>query len=226
MVARGRLLVGFGALALAVGAWVAPVAQGFTWNVKEWKVGPPPVTALAAGESEGAAAALSAGKVVLRGEVLGANKVTIEATVLASVNDKIEQGAANALNPGKLVFEEAKVIEPAECSVNNKKIETNPLSGEIVKVGGVFYDKLTPPVMTPIATVRIEGCALAGNYPLKGEEFGEMSELGGAKPNQPLKFSPAILAAGGGTLTLGVKPAQLTFESKLTLNSGKEFWVE
>jgi hypothetical protein len=226
MVARGRLSVGLGALALVVSAWMAPLAQSFTWNVKEWKPGPPPISALANGEFEGSALALSAGKIVLRGEVLGNNKVTIEATELASAEDRIEQGA-NAKNPGKLLFKKAVVTEPAMCEVAKKEIETTKLTGEIVKVGGVFYDRLRP-VANLIATVTIEGalCPLEGAYPLKGEEFGEMGQLGNPKVNQPMKFSPAILAAGGGAITLGVKAAQLTFESNLSLNNGKEFWVE
>lgn len=227
MVVRGRLLVVL--LMLAMSAWMAPLAQAFTWNVEGWKVGPPPVTALAGGESETVSTTLAAGEITLKGEVL-AEKITIKATELASVNANINQAGAIARDAGQLVFKKAKfTVGPEGCEVNGGNITTRNLVSEVVKPALTVYDKLSPEAGETILVLEIKNCIIAGNFALKGTEFAQMEPLGKQLVEQPLTFSPAILAGAGGAITLGVKPAELTFSAKMALSGGKagsKFWVE
>jgi hypothetical protein len=138
------------AVALSVIGLCATSALAFTWRVEEWKLGPPPVELLVAGESETVEAELTAGTEVSLESEVGATPLEIKATGVKLVaGAKIEQGAANALDEGKFEFTGATVSHPSNCAVKEGKIVWNNLKSEVVSRPRRSMTSSSPPAVAP-----------------------------------------------------------------------------
>jgi len=88
---------------------------------------------------------------------------------------------------------------------------TEPISlkakTEMVGVGTKIYNQYAPAEGSKFASVKIEGCAAAGEYALEGKFAAEMEP--GERVNQPLAFSAKISEEAKTTLTFGGKAATI-----------------
>jgi hypothetical protein len=216
---RSRRLV----LLIVISAFVISAAWGssaeaFIWGIEGSAV-------VEAGESETTSLNLkSATSLVLSGIVAGL-PVELKATGLSGVETKIE--GETARDSGKYKLEGVSLVKPAGCGTSTT-LETKPLKGELVEVGKTLYDKLIPAEGSTLLTLTLTGeCALGGtSIKLTGTEFAQVEPVETRLVEQPLKFSPTILSAAGGSIALGGNAAQLTFEAlaKLKgLQAGQKF---
>lgn len=152
-------------------------------------------------------------------------------TGMEIVEGKLVQNGTTVEGTGKLRLTGVTVDEPAGCKTGST-IETTAIRG-VVAHGNTeatkekLYIKFTPASGETFATLKLEGCAAAGSYPLKGSVYGEMSNLTGVLAvKTQVNFSAAINSSQGGALTFGKEPAVLTASGEGELagaNAGKEW---
>ena len=207
----------FGVVLVAVLAMTAVAASAA--NASEWYIG---ATKLSGSESVKLKAAE---KFTLESKVLGAN-FRFTATTLECEGCTISNPGAKSA--GVLSFSGISVDEPTGCSVASP-IRTNALVDEVImnpSGGEATFDKFTPAEGTTFVTIKITGCAAAGSYPLKGSFTGRTNNTGVAAVEQPITFNAAEQATGGGILTWGPQPANLTGKALSSLsgaNAGNTF---
>jgi hypothetical protein len=156
----------------------------------------------------------------------------VETSIFNGADGEVGRGA------GKLRFTGVTVSEPANCTVENGEVESNPLNSTLIVDPAnpkVVFDKFEPAEgFTGLGVVRVIGeeCAAAGNRPIRGSLYGEMGyEAGTHAVKQPLEFSAAIeeAATGETNLKFASNPAELTGQVITRLSgadAGKEFWVK
>jgi hypothetical protein len=156
--------------ALALSAVVASASQATTWVVSG--------TNLKSGESKAVKIqkeSMETANLAFGGTVLG-TELLIEGTGLEGSGMEIEQvgtgESGKARSHGKLVFTGLTVVKPAGCKIASS-LTTEALQGEVAM--GVseatknnIYEKLAPTSGEKLMTLKIEGCAAAGSYPVKG----------------------------------------------------------
>jgi hypothetical protein len=113
---------------------------------------------------------------------------------------------------GKFKLSGVTVDEPTGCKTP-AEVTTNTMTGKLVenaKLGSKLGITYQPSVGETIASIKLEGCAAAGTYPLKGTMGAETEPLNVFKKVQPFKFSAAAATALGDSLKLGTQAASLT----------------
>jgi hypothetical protein len=144
---------------------------------------------------------------------------------------KIENSGGLGIDSGTLKFTGVTVEKPKNCSVSGGSITTNALNTELIVPAGDTtngYDLFKPATGSEFVTVSITGgtCAVAGNYPVKGEIAGKGNTWGTELVEQPLAFSPTIDGVTGKKLTFGGEPATMEGTALNLLsgaNVGKKF---
>lgn len=206
---------------LAVSAAAASSAQAFKWTIEG--------TTLGSGKFETVSIVHEpTTTVVLHGKVLG-KTIKITATGLASSGAQISQLNNEASDSGALELTGVTVDEPVNCTIKNKQINTFNLVSEVREVDKVIFDHWAPETGTTLANVVIEGCSVAGTYPLKGAIYGTVGSPGFETVSQLQTFSPSTQKSATGSLTLGSEPAELTMRVLISLsgaNIGKKWGYE
>jgi hypothetical protein len=212
---------------LAISAFASASASAAQWTVEGAKI---------KAEGEAASAKLKTGTSgTLTGTLLG-QEFVLTASALKSESGLLFQEGTKATFSGFLSFSGFTVHKPAGCKVK-EPIKTRELTGELVDHAGSehAFARFRPSeikegkkvFIETFATVTVEGCAVAGSYQVKTGlttgVYGEAEKWGTSLAEQPLKFTPAINATPGGTLTLGTSVATLSAEGVNTLTSGKKF---
>jgi hypothetical protein len=164
----------------------------------------------------------------LKGTILGA-ETELTATGVecreSTISNTTVSGETMAVDAGRLRFTGVKVVQPPSCKTS-ETLETEPLSTRLdadSSASGVVYDKFEPTVAAgQFFSVKIEGCAIGGTYPLKGYFYGRAANpTGTLAANQPLIFDATT--NGFGALTFGGKPVTITGELNNELASGEAF---
>lgn len=185
------------------------------------------------GEANGLAVSCAINGVFTLKSTIGLQAVKLKATGVTCPGYKIFDEGGEAKGKGKIKFETVTVEEPAlmpACTVTGGVIQTNELitevwmeEGSATKAFQRFSEAAGGEVL---GEVEIEGCVLAGSYPLKGKIFAEMLHATGENvATESLIFSPAINTGAGGTLKLGIKPAELTGRIDPSLTGGGNWKV-
>ncbi|MGH2938700.1 MAG: hypothetical protein ACRDPE_11345 [Solirubrobacterales bacterium] len=171
----------------------------------------------------------STGNLTLEGTVLGL-KTKLTATGVECVESKIEQVEVEnakkekekmAIDSGKLRFTGVTVDEPEGCSVTGGTVTTEKLNTFVQMDGAKVYDKFQPALGETFVKIPITGCAIAGNIPVTGTDFGLATHLNAKEETvnnltgeefaqQMLTFSGKINEEAGGALKLGGNTATLT----------------
>jgi hypothetical protein len=218
---RAQFTVAFVGALLTIGV-LAVLSQADVWQINGTK--------LKTGASESIGCKIKSAKITLTAVVAGA-KMKLTATGVECIEGKIiqsgEGATGTAADSGKLKFTGISVVEPAGCT-STASITTNALATKILMgAGEIAYDEFKPAVAGgSFFVLPLEECAAEGEYPLRGNFFGQGNDTGVAAVEQPLKFSEAIQTAAGGALTLGAKPGQIEGELLNFLagaNNGKTF---
>ncbi len=110
----------------------------------------------------------------------GGSSVKLTATGVsceATIYNEVVAGVPHAKATGKLKFTGVSVVEPAGCTLP-AAVETNLLEGEVKMVGGGTKPlfKIEPDAAAGVVTfitLKIENCAIEGNYPAKGSTYCE-----------------------------------------------------
>ncbi len=140
----------------------------------------------------------------------------LQATGITCPEAEIFNESEVAKLTGKLKFTGVTVVEPAGCSVAGGAVETNAVKGTVgMKKGSSTIDTIVfePAVGEEFAAVSIEGCAIAGEYPVKGKVIGQPTSATCTEAEtQTFSFDEAIQNDAGGALTFGNKAAQVEFE--------------
>jgi hypothetical protein len=199
-----------------------------------WKVSG---ATLASGESRNVTCTKDseAGNFKLAGKVLG-TAVELEATGVECLESKITQSGNLAQDSGKLKFTGVSVVAPVGCGTSTT-ITTSALTTQVFMEGTKVYDRFKPTSGETFVTIPITGCAAAGNYPVKGTDFGLAQHKNGAGERvnnltgeefttQTLAFSGAINSTAGGALKLGTEPATLEGAAVNTVEGGLSFGAE
>lgn len=195
----------------------ASAASAFVWQIEE--------KPLANGASEAIKVEKTSEKLIVETSVLG---VAIKKTsnALTGIETKITQSGAVASGSGKLQFSGVVFDEPAACKVKEGTVTTKQTKGEVVEIGGNFYEKFTPAEGETFTTITVEGCAIAGTYKFTGSLFGQLEKAGVSLVCQPITFSKAIQETAGGVLHFGPEKAFVIGAAKFCLsgaNAGKKF---
>jgi hypothetical protein len=136
-------------------------------------------------------------------------------TGLELVEGKLVQNGTTVEGTGKIRLTGVTIDEPAGCKTTST-IESNPIRGVVAhgntaETKSGLYIKFAPVSGEVFATITIKECAAAGTYPLKGVEYGKMSNPTGVLSTKTeVSFSETINKTQGGSLLLGKEPAVLT----------------
>ncbi|HET7445788.1 MAG TPA: hypothetical protein VFJ57_14135 [Solirubrobacterales bacterium] len=190
---RTRLSIAAFLVALTVTAVGAAVAAAeWEWQLEELQLS-------GLGSSETISG--SGGTFKLATTIAGA-KVTIscEKAELSSSTITPEGKGASTLK----LSTGCKASGPPGCKVT-EPISLNS-STEVITSGTQIFNRYSP-VESKFATVKIESCAIAGEFPVAGTFAGEIEP--GERVSQPLTFSPAIAEQAGTSLTFAGKAATL-----------------
>ncbi len=119
-----------------------------------------------------------------------------------------------------------KIKKPTGCKITGEEVETEELGGQVWMEGTKALARLAPEVGTEWAEIEIEGCAIAGAYPLKGVLFGEhVNATNVSAAEQEVTFSGTINEAAGGALTFGGHSAKIKGKEKKKRKKGGEWKV-
>ncbi len=156
---------------------------------------------------------------------LTATGVSCEATIY----NEVVGGVAHAKATGKITFTGVTVDEPLGCSTPATQV-TNLLEGEVKMVTGSAkpFFKFEPDAtagVTNFTTLKIEGCAAEGNYPVKGFTYCESTNATEVHSEQQECTDNATTAAQS-ALTLGPNPAAISGEITAELTAGGSFGAE
>ena len=205
------------ATALAVSAVTAGTSQAM-WAVN---------TTTAPPHYHGLPEIAVASELILTGSA-GGSTVKIKATGVKGIESEIAQNETLAQVIGQLDFTGVSVVEPSTCKAATT-FETAPLTGT-VQMGNTeatkssLYTEFMPTSGEVFATIKLEGCTLAGSYQLKGTLYGKNTNGTGVfAASQGTSFSGAINSSQKGTLTLGKEAATLEAGIKISLVSGEKF---
>jgi|GEM_PF-4094958 len=207
---------------VALSSLAASPAQAYKWMIEG--------STVASGSSENISIALEKSTTaVFHGKVLG-KAITITATGLnAGAGTKISQLNNEARTSGTLELTGVTVDEPFGCTIKNNKITTFNLVAEVREVDKTIFNHWAPETGTTLANVVVEGCGVAGTYPLNGAIYSTVESPKFEAVSQLQQFSKEIQEAATGSLTLGSEPADLTMRAYSSLsgaNSGKKWGYE
>jgi len=200
---KRKRIIGFGvlvALTLVVLFAVSAAAE-YEWQIQEVQLG--------AGGSETISG--SGGTFTIASKIGETSvSITCEKAELTSSTIKAEGAGAATLK----LSSGCKLTGLAFCKV------TEPISlkakTEMIGVGTKIYNQYSPAEGSKFTSVKIEGCAAAGEYALEGKFAGEMQP--GERVNQPLAFSSKISEEAKTTLTLGGKAATIAGSLQMALS--------
>jgi hypothetical protein len=220
------------ALALMVVA-ASSASAAATTTAAKWYTGNAPGVELAKDETLEATVAnhgALGAKFQLGGTILAAN-VEITATGVKCEACKITNGevtskAGNvAMGKGSLKFSGVSFAAPAGCTTPALETKNLVFHGDWMR-GTENYVEFMPETGTTLATIKIEKCAIAGTYNLKGTLWGAIgNETGVQEAIQDITFSAGVEGLAGGTLTLAGEPSELTGTAALTIASGAKFGI-
>lgn len=152
--------------------------------------------------------------------------IKTEATGYSCLECKIENSGTNAVGKGKLEATGVHMVEPAGCK-DGPTIFSEPVKAVLgMKKGSstIATVKFEPASGTLFEEAEIEGCAIAGTYPVKGSVIAEVVNFTGVfAKTQRLKFSQAIQTDAGGSLSFGGHAAFVTAEAQGSLEGGVEW---
>jgi hypothetical protein len=156
--------------------------------------------------------------------------VKLEATGTECIGITIKNEGGNGYAFGRLKFTGVTVKEPASCTVEGGFIETTELKAKLYSgppAATLAFVKFEPAILGGnYATVRINSCAIAGNYVVRGSALGEGSNPRGVTATtQQLIFSSGIDATTGAGLSFGGNEAHLSGRINNSLSMGELFTV-
>jgi hypothetical protein len=166
----------------------------------------------------------------LKSKVLGA-AMELTATGLNCTGAKIKTtgsgSTSKAIAEGQIEFTGVSVMAPAGCKTpaTNK---TQPLDA-VLKMDSVetakTYVDFTPVTPEKFTDIKLEGCAAAGTYPVKGTVIGEATDPTGTHTvKQEVAGNETTHAMS--SLKVGSEPATLTGEFWVELESGALWGAE
>ncbi len=157
----------------------------------------------------------------------------IECPGMTIYNETPAGGVPHAKATGKIKFTGVTIDEPVGCMTPANQ-ETNLLEGEVkmVESGGVVsakpFFKFEPDAtagVTNFITLKLEGCAAEGNYPIKGFTYCEATNATEVHSEQQECGDNATTAAQS-KITLGPNPGALSGEITAELTAGGSFGAE
>lgn len=153
-------------------------------------------------------------------------KIEFEAGKLECLSGPvIRQEGEQAIATGKLKFSELKFLTPEGCTVE-EPITTKAVTEKVQMGGTTPYVLFEPTEGTTLANITFGGCAIYGNYTLKGTFFGRPTDATGTESaDQPLEFSESIQKTAGGSLTFLSEPVYLSGKANEELVAGSAFGV-
>lgn len=164
---------------------------------------------------------------ILKSKVLGSS-VEITATGFNCKGWKIwNHSETEAGGQGQFEFTGVTVDKPAGCKTPST-LKTNALVGHLTMDKTVTtkqYLKFTAQVGETIANLKLEGCAAAGNYPIKGCLFFEATDPTDVHTVRQ-EFASNETTHAMSTTKLGAEPATLTGEFWVELESGLSWGSE
>jgi hypothetical protein len=196
---------------LALTAVAANAAQAATWKV-----------AGAGFTGNKAITVSSPAGFTLTSKILGAEIVMKATGVECSGTCSIVGGTSEAT--GALKFTGVTFTTPSTCAVTGGSITTAAMKANVImdpSGGEATFLEFVPASGTTFFELPISGasCPLAGNtVKFKGSFVGRSNNTGVEREEQPLVFSSAEQATGGGMITIGTETATLsgTMINKLT----------
>ncbi len=153
--------------------------------------------------------------------------------VNATIYNEVVATVPHAKATGKIKFTGVTVDEPAGCTTPATQ-ETNLLEGEVTMVeqGGVVstkpFFKFEPDATAGavnFTTVKLEGCAAEGSYPVKGYTYCEATNATEVHSEQQECGDNATTAAQS-KLTLGPNAAAISGQITAELTAGGSFGAE
>jgi hypothetical protein len=174
----------------------------------------------------------TSGSAILKATILGTTSEIKCAT--GKSTGFIEGGAAGTVGKSKtkITFETCKLIAPEHCkltSVEETKIKTTELMGELEVSGGKVIDKLEPKGSAAFAGIGIEGenssCGIAEagivkTFNVTGSQLCEVdSSISGAE-TEAEKHKLICKTSGSTNLAIGGNPAEIADETMAIELSG------
>jgi len=145
-----------------------------------------------------------------------------------------------AFGEGKLVFEEAKVVTPAGCTVKGETGVAGTITTKALVIHGDWMDTNTenqhafvqfmPTAGTTLGQIQLSGggCeAISGTYNVTGTVFGESTNNTGVEAaKQELVFSPTVQTTTGASLKVGANAASLKSTDAFELSTKEKFMIK
>ncbi len=140
------------------------------------------------------------GKIVISGEVVSSPfELNCETLGGNKTVSNYEFGEVMGfVGEGKILLSSCKMSKPAGCTLKST-IETVQLSESSEDLKEVLRTLFVPKEGSKLATITIEGCAIAGSYSLEGKLRSQAATI----------YSEEFTASSGSELTVAKKPAKL-----------------
>jgi hypothetical protein len=156
---------------------------------------------------------------------IGSTNVVIKCTTESNVgtidNGTNVTGETGGTDAATITFSGCSIPVAPACVVPNISASVGT---HLKEVGGKIYDIFRPATGTVFATIVVEGCALEGEFEVKGTTAGLDSEASTEKKAHTLAFSGANSTAAGTALTFGGNAATLTGSATETLMPEGSNW--
>jgi hypothetical protein len=137
--------------------------------------------------------------------------LTLKSTALSCVSCTITN-SSGAKGSGQIKFENVTVVTPAACKVSGGSVTTKALAVDATYMEGTTnLIQFKPASGATFATVKLEGCSIAGSYNVTGVVYGKSANATKVyKTSQTVNFTPSINTTAGGELHFEAEEAKLT----------------
>ncbi|HEY2478331.1 MAG TPA: hypothetical protein VGI17_06335 [Solirubrobacterales bacterium] len=186
------------------------------------------------------------GKAVTNGSLdteIGSTHTKLEFPKLSCEGCKIENAAktekagAIAVGEVKIVFEEVKVIEPANCTVTGETGVLGKVPTKLLAIHGDWMDTVEANKHAFVQFLPLSGgtffqfelsgtgcAAVSGPKNVTGSLFAESKlNTGESSAKQELVFSPTVQKTTKAALLVGIKEAELSATGAFELSTGEKF---